>query len=157
MPDWKDIPEGYYAVLDPLNAGEMTYWRKKVRKRGGQSFGPWPQKARYGPTLTRKDLPEGVSERSEEGQAFIRDWYENVSRLYKDAIVAAIVEDPVIAGQRFADWAIRCCCCGKGLTNDRSKVYGIGPECRKGMPGEVLANYFRAEVGKAHAAHLLDA
>ncbi len=44
------------------------------------------------------------------------------------------------------------CECGKKLTNDTSKVYGIGPECRKGLPADVLANYYRLDVSRAHAA-----
>jgi hypothetical protein len=40
--------------------------------------------------------------------------------------------------------------------NDLSKVYGIGPECRKGMSAEVLANYYRPEVGRMHAEHVAE-
>ncbi len=69
MFEWKDLPEGFYAVPDPRpDTNEMTYWRA----RPGQ-FGAWPKKARYGPTLTRDDLPEGMDPRSEGGQAFISD------------------------------------------------------------------------------------
>ncbi len=64
----------------------------------------------------------------------------------------AIADDPIAAKHRFADFATRCCSCGKKLTNDISKVYGIGPECRKGLSAEVLANYYRLDVSQAHAA-----
>jgi hypothetical protein len=70
------------------------------------------------------------------------------------AIVETIAEDPVAAGQRFAGWAICCCCCGKALTNDLLEAYGIGPECHKGLSTELLANYFRPEVGRVRTARL---
>ena len=147
MADWKRLPEGYYAVPDPrLGVDEMTYWRRLPNK-----FGPWPPKSRYGPMLARADLPDGLEPHSEEGQAFVRNWFENVHEPYWRAVVEAIAADPVAAGHRFADFAVRCCSCGKRLTNDLSKVYGIGPECRKGLSEEVLANYFRPEVGRVHA------
>jgi hypothetical protein len=151
-PDWKDIPEGYYAVPDPRTGiDEMTYWRMKTTKRGSSIFGPWPVKARYAPALYVKDLPAGVSAQSQAGRDYIRAWYQHVYATYHATIVGNILTDPVAAGQRFADWAIRCCCCGKALTNDLSKVYGIGPVCRKGLSSEVLANYYRPNVGRAHA------
>ena len=46
------------------------------------------------------------------------------------------------------------CMCGKALTNDLSKVCGIGPECRRGISPEILANYYRPEVGRVHAQTL---
>jgi hypothetical protein len=29
MAGWKDLPEGYCAVPDPYNEGEVSYWRRK--------------------------------------------------------------------------------------------------------------------------------
>ncbi len=116
-------------------------------------FEPWPAKARYGPQLTKADLPAG--QYTEEGQAFIRDWLENVGQPYRDAVIEAIVVDPVAAGKRFAEWKLRCCMCGKALTNEESKVYGIGTECRRGIPTEVLARYLTPEVGRLHAEYLV--
>jgi Family of unknown function (DUF6011) len=147
-PNALELPEGYYAVPDPRGVEEMTYWRRAEGNRG-PTFKPWPAKARYGWVLYKKDRPELPKEISR--NTYIRAYYETLGPPYRRAIVEAIQEDPVAAQQRFADWAIRCCMCGKGLTNDRSKVYGIGPECRKGMPSEVLANYFRPQVARVHA------
>jgi hypothetical protein len=147
MGDWKDLPEGFYAVPDPRpGVDEMTYWRARPGR-----FGAWPNKARYGPTLTREDLPEGMDPRSDEGQAFIQRWMEREHAPYWSAIVKSIAADPIAAQHRFADFTVRCCDCGKKLTNDLSKVYGIGPECRKGLPQEVLANYYRQDISRAHA------
>jgi hypothetical protein len=149
MADWKDLPEGYYAVPDPRpGVEEITYWRVRAG-----SFGPWPKKARYGPTLTRSDLPEGMDPRSEECRAFADRWFDETKEPYDAAIVRAISADPIAAKHRFSDFQVRCCDCGRKLTNDLSKVYGIGPECRKGLPDAVLANYYRRDVSHAHAMH----
>jgi hypothetical protein len=139
-PDWQNLDEGYYVVPDPRSGvEEMTYWRRSSTKRGSQKFSPWPQKARYGWVLLRsgipKDLPKEISQKT-----YIRAYFDTLVYPYRRAIVEAIEEDPIAAGHRFADFDTRCCSCGRVLTNDLSKVYGIGPECRKGLSSEVLAN-----------------
>ena len=86
MTEWKELPEGYYAVRDPRpGVEEMTYWRARPGR-----FGSWPKKARYGPSLTKDDLPEDVDPRSEEGQAFIREWGEREHEPYWRAVVETI-------------------------------------------------------------------
>ncbi len=150
MDDWRDLPEGFYAVPDPRpGVEEVTYWHARTGR-----FGPWPKKARYGPVITRSDLPEGMDPRSEECRAFVEGWMEETKEPYDAAIVRAISADPIAAQHRFADFNVRCCSCGRKLTNDLSKIYGIGPECRKGLPEWVLANYYRQDVSRAHAQHL---
>jgi hypothetical protein len=153
-PLWYTLPEGYFAVPDPraLEADEMTYWYRgqKGRKTKRHVFSPWPSGARYGPQLTSwEDVP--YPKGSEEAKLYVRAFYKILGEPYRNAIEEIIHRDPVAAGQRFADWKTRCCFCGKALTNELSKVYGVGPECRKGLPAEVLANYYRPEVGKVHA------
>jgi hypothetical protein len=63
-----------------------------------------------------------------------------------------VAADPAAAAQRFAKWAIRCCVCGKVLTEETSKVVGIGPECRKGRKAEWLAEVLTPKVARIHAA-----
>jgi hypothetical protein len=128
----------------------MTYWRRSEGKRG-PAFKAWPNKARYGPRLTWDDLPAPRDKYYEENQWFMRAWHEIVGEPYRDAIVETLMEDPIAAQHRFADFNTRCCSCGKKLTNDISKVYGIGPECRRSIPTEILANYYRPDIGRAHA------
>ena len=155
MADWKDLPEGYYAVPDPYNEGEMSYWRRKDKgKNKRPSFEPWPLKAKaYGPRLLKSD-PRLIGMSRDEMMEFARKWYETEKKSYMDAVIEIIAADPIEAGKQFADWQLRCCMCGKGLTTDDSKVYGIGPECRKGMSKEFLDNYFPPQVGKLHAGYV---
>jgi hypothetical protein len=60
------------------------------------------------------------------GRESVPAFSETLTQPYRKAIVEAILEDPVAADHRFADFNTRCCC-GKRLTDDLSKVYGIGP------------------------------
>lgn len=133
MTDWHDIPEGLYAVLDPEKPDRMEYWcRKDVRtKRGPRPlFKAWPP-GKFGPELRGGVRPV---------------------RGHLVQVIEAIASDPIAAQKRFAQFSLRCCFCGKPLTDPRSKTYGIGPECRKGIRAEILARYFTPEVSKAHAA-----
>ena len=65
-PDWRGIPEGFYAVPDPREGvEEMTYWRRKdAGKQKNPEFKPWQPrgaKVRYGPVgLNAKVLADGV-------------------------------------------------------------------------------------------------
>ncbi len=150
-PDWIDLPEGYYAVPDPrASVEEMTYWRRKNKgKNKRPGFDPWPLKSQYGPTLYRKNIPTDLGKLPQ--KEYVYAWYETLNWPYRKAIVENIAADPIAAQQRFAKLKSRCCVCGKALTDYTSKVYGIGPECRRGVPAEVLANYYRPEIGRAHA------
>jgi hypothetical protein len=154
---WEALPEGFYAVPDPrADVDEMTYWRRKDKgKPARPHFEPWPLQARYDPVLYKKDGPDADELRrlTLARRDYVRAWYEVHAEPYRAAIVEAILEDPVAAGRRFADLKTRCCNCGRKLTDEKSKVYGIGPECRKGMSAEILANYYRPAVGRAHAEH----
>jgi hypothetical protein len=133
----------YYAVLDPSDPGRMTYWRQTKTGRA-----PWPAKARYQPTLYTSDIPAGVRP-SERGE-WISQWHREHALPWWDALHAAIDADPIAAQARFAAFATRCCNCGRVLTDEASKAYGIGPECRRGFPDGVLAALAEA-VGRAHA------
>jgi len=96
--------------------------------------------------------------RSRRGSRRLRGWPPRstvcLSELH--AAEAAIAADPQGAALRFATLTFRCCCCGKRLTNARSKCYGIGPVCRQGLPPGFLVRLLDA-VGLAHAAALAGA
>jgi Family of unknown function (DUF6011) len=154
MTHWRGLSEGYYAVPDPLNEGEMSYWRRKDKgKHKRPAFDPWPLKAKYGPRLLTSD-PRLKGLKGEKRRAFVRGWYESVKGSYMAQVVEAIAADPVKAGKHFAELQLRCCMCGRRLTTKESKVIGIGPECRQGLPKDFVDNYFPPLVGEAHYKHL---
>mgnify|MGYP007075790361 CR=1 FL=1 len=139
----------YFAVPDPGDPERMTYWYRN--KRG--ELKPHPAKARYGPRLTWADIAEAGIDRRDRSTVdqFVRNWHRTVSRPWHAAVREAIEQDPITAGLRFAQFAFRCCSCGRLLTDPSSKTYGIGPECRQGMPAEILAR-LNETVGRVHAA-----
>ncbi len=155
MADWRDLPEGHYAIVDPHDPGTVTYWRRKdVKRRSGVrlQFEAWPLKASNGPILRKLDVPKNLTGRDRVD--WVTRWYADVRAPYMFAVVAAIAADPVAAGKRFAVLTCRCCACARTLYDDHSKVYGIGPECRSEIPAEALAAYFTPALGRAHAEYL---
>ena len=65
-------------------------------------------------------------------------------------MVSQLVDaDLEAAATRFAVFRSRRCCCGKVLSDERSKVYGIGPECRRGISPDTLRRFVDA-VARAH-------
>lgn len=139
----------YFAVVDPSDAGRMTYWRRTDR-----GIAPWPVRARYGPRLTRTDLPADLRHTARHArrlQEYVRDWHRQHTVPWHQAVCDAIDADPQGCAARFAAFTIRCCYCGRKLTDPASKTYGIGPDCRDGELPEVLTAFTEA-VGRAHAA-----
>lgn len=62
--------------------------------------------------------------------------------VHNKAIVPALMLvaiDPATGILNFARELDVCGCCGKQLTDDRSRYYGIGPECEKKWP-EMITN-----------------
>lgn len=140
----KDDEATYYAVYDPADPGRITYWRETPS--GGRK--PWPGKASYAPVLYKRDVPGELNKADR--RAWINAWFREQQPKWYEAIDAAIDADPVAARARFASLTSRCCLCGRTLTDPASKCYGIGPECRDGLPGGLLAELTVA-VGRAHA------
>jgi len=158
MADWQDIPEGLYAIVDPHDPETVSYWRRKdTKKRNGSietSFAAWPPKARYGPILLKRDVPQDLWGQ-ERGEWLLR-WLDETRQPYDSAVIASVLADPIAAGRRFAELTSRCCACARTLTDDLSKCYGIGPECRSEIPADVLAQYYVPALARAHAEHLLE-
>lgn len=154
--DWQNLPEGLYAIPDPHDSDTVSYWRRKdIKTRSGgtrSQFAAWPLKARNGPILLKRDVPKQL--RGRERSEWVASWFADVRGLYEASVIAAILADPVAAGTRFAELTSRCCSCARTLTDDLSKCYGIGPECRSGISADVLARYYTPALGRAHAEHL---
>jgi hypothetical protein len=137
----------YLAVPDPNNAAQMTYWRRT----GNGTLTEWPSKAKYAPVLHKRDVPSGLDTAARFDWA--RRWYAENAEPWWAAIRAAIETDEAECARRFAEFCARCCVCGRKLTNETSKVYGIGPECRANVPTSWLADGAK-KIGQAHAEHL---
>ena len=130
----------YFAVLDPLDTSKMSYWYLPDKGRKKDQLQPWPPLRNKWGSLYDKDIPEHSRENvnAEVFRAFLRAYFDRV-RTAREEVERIISEDPGLAAARFSHLAIRCCYCGKTLTEERSKIYGVGPECRQGASPDYLA------------------
>jgi len=71
-------------------------------------------------------------------------------RPWLEAVTAVICADPVAAAACFAHYTLCCWNCGKALREEHSKAYGVGPDCRRDMPPELLDRY-AAATARHHA------
>jgi hypothetical protein len=145
----RHIPDGYYAVADPDHPGTITYWRMHTHPKRGQALDPWPAKARYGPTVQRRDIPTAMPEKGE----FLRAYWARLGS-WRWKVRKEIARNPEAAQMRFSQFSTRCGCCGKVLRDDLSKVLGRGSKCRKGVDQAALAARNTPLIGEAHARHL---
>ncbi len=142
-----EVRPDYFAVPDPLDPSKLSYWyRPKRGKKAGQLRG-WPPRRNDWGVLYRKDVLAQPPEQRADYQ--IAHWQR--IRAAREEIAKTIDADPTLAAARFAACHSICCCCGKGLTDERSKAYGIGPECRSGMKPETLTALTSA-MREVHAA-----
>lgn len=70
-------------------------------------------------------------------------FYKNSNRL--DMALLMIAADPFTTAMNYGRLIGRCSRCGKTLTDERSRYYGIGPECEKHWP-EII-NYVNETKG----------
>lgn len=145
------IPDGYYAVPDPRDTNQqtptMTYWHAH-NTRYGRTLDMWPAKAKYGPLAYRKDRPKDPAEAV--------DWMRRHSekrRAWNELILTEIARNPDRCRARFAALATRCTWCGRTLTDDKSKLLGYGPDCRRALKldDEALAATITPLIAAAHA------
>lgn len=148
MTDFDQIPDGYYATPDPRDPDQqMTYWRSHTDQHG-PGLDMWPTKARYGPLLYRKDRPK-------EPAAAV-DWMHRhqAKRLaWIERIHAELTRDLTAAAGRFAELTTRCMCCARTLRDPKSKLLGVGPDCRRqlGLDDATLCAHVTPLIAAAHA------
>ncbi len=119
------FPDGYYAAADPDNPETITCWRRSSAK--SDLFAPWKRGARYGPYagITRADVPKDQAER----QVFFAGLSQQYDGWFQQ-VCATIAADLNAARLLFAGFSGKCSSCGRKLTDPKSKLLGIGPDCR---------------------------
>lgn len=122
-----DIREGRYAiptrgttrldfvrlsVVKPSKAGKFVRYQGclKVQTQHGESYKTRAYIARNGEVALTSNTMDAT---------------------YLTAIFMAIIVDQKAAAHRYGREKGMCCRCGKELTDERSRYYGIGPECEK--------------------------
>ena len=141
-----DVRPDYFAVPDPLDPTRLSYWYRPKRGRKAGKLQPWPPRRNRWGTLLRADVLAQPSEQRETYQ--VDHW-----RLVREGrlqVARQIEDDPIGCAARFAA-ARSICCCGRALTDEHSKAYGIGPDCRQGIRPDVLAALIE-RMAAAHAA-----
>lgn len=103
-----DVPAGRYAVETDKGAiNELAFY--KVDR---------PETGRWAGFVFVKLILGGEQE-------------QRLSRAAGAAVLAKIAVDPRAAAIRYGHEMGECGRCGTNLTNDESRAYGIGPDCRK--------------------------
>lgn len=141
----------YFAIPDPLDPAKASFWYRVPSGRSAGRIEPWPPRRSHWGHLPVKDIPHDREAEPDTYRAFVDAYFARV-REARSAIRASIEDEPEIAAARFAAWSIRCCMCGKKLTDQRSKVYGVGPDCRAGAPAglvDAIAEQVRALAANA--------
>jgi len=118
----ENVRDGYYAVradeTDPMRFLRIS------RPKTGKYAGSLKIQSRHSEAL--RDAV--VIYRS-------TDWYFTTAHPWtNNEIIESLmllVVDPVSAGQRYAKEIGHCARCNLKLTDDRSRYYGIGPDCEK--------------------------
>jgi Family of unknown function (DUF6011) len=142
-----DVRPDYFAVPDPLDPTKLSYWYRPKRGRKAGRLQPWPPRRNDWGALYRTDVLAQPPEERDEYR--IAHWKR--IRAGREEVTRVIEADPTLAAARFAECHSICCCCGKSLTDERSKAYGVGPDCRSGLRPEALAALI-AKMAEVHAA-----
>ena len=146
----------YFAVTGHYYRAGLTKLHYWYRVRTGRDTGcikPWPPRRSHFGRLYTKDIPDAEWCREVfdcTPDEWVHFYFADVRDVAQDALTE-IREHPEQAAARFAALQSHCCCCGKGLRDERSKAYGIGPECRAGLPPGVLARLSEL-TARQHAA-----
>lgn len=146
--DISGLPDGRYAVMAPEGDARMyVFLQVKMLTRGSRR----DRRFRYGKIVTgREYVPAGTIE--------VREWSGDTKRLcgmqrpgggyegeYID-LLPMIMQSPALFARMFALQKTRCSICGKSLTDDNSRIIGIGPECDKKYTSEYWKQFKRAAV-----------
>jgi hypothetical protein len=140
----KKQPEpSYYATVghyDRTGQTRLHYWYRAQRGQHEGRIRPWPPGRSHFGVLYKRDIPDEQTCQETFGCTpgeWTRMYWDDVKDV-RQAAMREIGEHTGEAAARFAALQSACCCCGRTLTDERSKVYGIGPECRAALPPEAL-------------------
>jgi len=110
------VPDGFYAAQADVG-GHVDFL--KVKR---------PTSGRF------KDTIKISTQHSEVWRERIVKWPSGQWSIYDNAVIdmlMLVIADHKTCARRYAIELQRCCCCGKELTDDRSRHYLIGPVCDK--------------------------
>jgi hypothetical protein len=122
LPMLKAVDSGYYASRPDSNTPYTFFRISRPKPTSKSKFrGALKIQTQHGPEL-RTDMVLWPS-----GQISVYD-----KRMEDDLLL--VVVDPHGCARAYAAELGRCCRCNTELTDERSRFYGIGPECEKYWP-----------------------
>ena len=134
----REVRPSYFATYDYnelTGQVDVHYWYRSQRgKRAGKIL-PWPPRRSHFGVLYSKDIPADLT--GEARDRWAQCWF-NEMHVIRLSALREIEDRPDECAASFARLRACCCCCGKALDEPRSVAYGIGPECRTGMPPAML-------------------
>lgn len=116
----KNMPDGYYAAR-PDSTVPYTFFRVS-RPVKGQYKGVIKVQTQHGDNL-KMMLTLDPTE----------DFLKFIDRRTEDVLLYAAI-DPRGCQLEYGQALNHCCKCGKSLTDDRSRFFGIGPDCEQDHP-----------------------
>jgi len=112
----REIPDGYYAAQ--MDTTQPWQFLRVSRPKKNKLAGCIKIQSQHSDVLKNIML------------VYPDDSLAVFDRSYEDAILLSAL-DPVTAHIAYGRKMGYCCCCGKQLTDPRSRYYGIGPDCEK--------------------------
>jgi hypothetical protein len=104
---YAEIPKGHYATKSLTGTNDFDFWRVDR-----------PEDGQYAGRAFIKRIVGGKPEMS-------------VSRVTKFAVLEAIITEGVeVTARRYGQELGRCSRCNRSLTDQVSREFGMGPECR---------------------------
>ncbi|WP_239404665.1 hypothetical protein [Frankia sp. Cj3] len=128
----------YFAVPDPLDPGQMSYWYRPVSGRKAGQVVPWPSRSSWS-ALRR--IPAAFDETVAPGpyRAYVRSHHVAVG-VALGQVDVLVERGPVGAAARFAALTGRCCRCGRKIrrADERGVSCGVDAAHRTDMSAEIL-------------------
>ncbi len=128
------IPDGYYAVSPEAGVATTFIRLKRPSSKHDRFQGSLKVQTQHGPRL----------------EVAAALWSSGKWSIYRSSVVESLmllVSDYRSSALRYAQEIGKCCRCNSPLTDERSRHYGIGPECEKHRPWVI------EYVDSLHASH----
>lgn len=127
------LQSGYYAVRTDPTTDDIFFMRVS-RPKSGTKKDALQVQSMHGTAAAKPSLMEALVVWPSNRYTFFGRYLQDHWRTRLVDSIMLLVTDPIGAARLYADKIGRCCRCNAALTDERSRHYGIGPECEKYWP-----------------------
>ena len=127
------VADGYYATQK--EEGASVFFMRLSRPKTGKYAGGIKVQSVHGSPI-KPTLMDAMLYFPDSGKYYFEGRYSREA-IWREKLIESIlflVTDSWGCQRRYAEKMERCCRCNASLTDDRSRHYGIGPECEKHWP-----------------------